>query len=419
MYNKMFIVFILVFVLPFLVFGSAQEPQARLETVYEKTFDEEIVDVVFAEDEVKVKDAKFLGWKGLADKRDNESTTILYPKVLIVKYKEAGRKLIFSNRYGDRVKTYTFPQKTTEVVVSSNEKYIGVTVPTKWSRGEHESIFKMFDSEGNLLWEIEGLGTGPYVPSTDGRLAVGEGSIEYGRAPVAFYDKNGLVKTIKKELSGFWVSFSQSCKYIAIGIPRLPRILGKIVLIDDKFNEIWVDTNAVVGGYLGIQSYIGFSPNEKYILYPVVGDRSKIFDNLLKISTLQGHAVMKVANFKCNPEYVFSKDGNKVLTLSLRDSLYFIDIQEKKVIWNINKWKSLKKPAISTTKNMDKIIIASGLENYIYIIDENGNLLKKENVKLFIGDDRPILTITDDGKKFMILEEGGKIEGFSIKGREE
>ncbi len=73
----------------------------------------------------------------------------------------------------------------------------------------------MMDLEGNIIWEIGGLETGPYYPSPDGRLAIGLPSIEALEiAPIGIYSKNGLMKSIKN-LYGRWSwTYSKDGKYI-------------------------------------------------------------------------------------------------------------------------------------------------------------------------------------------------------------
>ncbi|MCK4422075.1 hypothetical protein KAW48_09780, partial [candidate division WOR-3 bacterium] len=103
---------------------------------------------------------------------------------------------------------------------------------------------------GNVLWEIEGLGTGPYVCSPDGKYAIGEASNQIESEPISIYSNDGMIKAFRKEFAGFWTGFAEDGSYIAVGIPlEYPR--GKVVMMDDNMKTVFEDTTASIFGDVG------------------------------------------------------------------------------------------------------------------------------------------------------------------------
>ena len=89
---------------------KAIEQNIRLETIYEKTFEDTIIDAIFDTTTVSIEEAKRMGWKTYLlneeDKMENKAL-ISYPKALIVKDKESpGKKTIkFLNKNGEETQT--------------------------------------------------------------------------------------------------------------------------------------------------------------------------------------------------------------------------------------------------------------------------------------------------------------------------
>ncbi len=70
---------------------TRKEPKVDLKVVYEKTFDEPIVDVMFAEAEVTLQEAKKMGWKEDAfsmEEKAKKRVKVCYPKVIITSRRE-------------------------------------------------------------------------------------------------------------------------------------------------------------------------------------------------------------------------------------------------------------------------------------------------------------------------------------------
>ena len=180
-----------------LTVGMAYAGEAKIEliTVYEKTFDEPIVDVIFDTATITVEEAKALGWKGLEGRELGETTLITYPKILV---KEG--KIEFLDEKGSVKKIFSLLPLKGEinritVNFSKNRKFIGVVK----SRKE----FTMLNTDGDILWQtdISRVGYGwPYI-SPDGKYIVCVGDItgDCGDYFPSIWDKNGFVKGLVEE----------------------------------------------------------------------------------------------------------------------------------------------------------------------------------------------------------------------------
>lgn len=401
MYNKTFVVFILV--LPFLVFGLAQESQIRLETVYEKTFEDTIVDVVFDTATVSLEEAMKMGWKEEAfgeEERLLRKGVIFYPKVIITKDSN-GKLLKFYNYEGKRKKVLKI-KRHAEVTISQNSKYLGVTTPTKWHGGDHESKFEMIDANGNMLWEIEGLGTGPYVCSPDGKYAIGEASNQIESEPISIYSNDGMIKTFRKEFAGFWTGFAEDGSYIAVGIPlKYPR--GKVVMMDDNMKTVFEDTTASIFGDVGGGEFIKFGGN-KYVIYPKA-------DGSLSLYTSIGDLIFRKPNLgmlNC----VFSNDLKWLGVVSGYEDVYLINISKKELAWKFKR-KGMKFRSISASENFDEILVVSW-SNKIYLLDNKGNVRYEGEIPLNKTHWIPKVKLSRDGKKIAFIREKKKIEIYSF-----
>ena len=395
-----------------------QEKGIKLINVYEKSFNEPIVDVIFDTATVSIKEAKKMGWKDEAFTKEEKSKgkgKILYAKVVIFKETRHGKptKLIkFFNKDGSLKKVYKTGNYA-EVLFSENEKFIGITTPTKWYNGEHESKFTMINTEGKILWELEGLGTGPYVPSPNGKYCIGEESSEFESSPVSIYSKKGLEKVIKKNFSGFWIGFQEKENYFAIGVPmEFPK--GKILVLDSNLKVLFQDTTAAIFGDVGGGHYIAFSNTENYIAYPVV--KTEGSKGGIGVFNMSGSLLFKVyPQGRGNYKYKFSKDDKNILIYDTFGSCYFVDIRSAKILWQrIVKAKGIG--TVSVTPDFNTILVGI-YPNKISLLDKEGNILLEDEIKNFLFLHVPKVKISPKGDKFIVSDQRGTINAFYIKRR--
>jgi hypothetical protein len=79
-----------------------EETKIELIPVYEKTFDDTIVDVIFDTATVSIEEAKKMGWKEEAfskEERQKLQCSILYPKVIVIgKNERCVTELVFYSK---------------------------------------------------------------------------------------------------------------------------------------------------------------------------------------------------------------------------------------------------------------------------------------------------------------------------------
>jgi len=136
--------------------GKTQESKLTLIPVYEKTFEDTIVDVIFDTVTVTLNKAKAMGWKEEAFSEEEKAkgkVTVPYPKVVFIgtpfpmASKVKGIK--FYNQQGNLIK-YVNVQKKERVYMSPNKKYILIG---KWPDVDHPERQggKLYNSHGDIL----------------------------------------------------------------------------------------------------------------------------------------------------------------------------------------------------------------------------------------------------------------------------
>ncbi|MCX7994435.1 MAG: WD40 repeat domain-containing protein [candidate division WOR-3 bacterium] len=388
--------------------------QIELIPVYEKTFDDTIVDVIFDTATVSIDEAKRMGWKeeafSAAEKKSGRGE-IFYTKVVISK-KGKKKVLKFFDPTG-KIKNSIETGEYAEAVISQNGEYIGITTPTKWRGGDHESKFEMVDAAGRVHWALNGLGTGPYVPSPDGRLIIGSLSVEVEAAPIEIYNKNGLLKSIRKDFAGFWTGFSTDGEFIALGIPlAFPR--GKLIVLDSAIQILREDSTATLYGDVGGGYYIVFSPSNSYIVYPII--KNKLEAANIGVFDAQGKLLFRIltqgrGNYICK----FSSDERYILVADAHGSCYLIDILAKKILWQ-HIIKSQGFGAVSVNKDFNKILVCK-YPNKVYLLNEHGRLLLEDELADVTYHYVPKAAISKIGDKFVVVDRTNKIKSFVITRR--
>ncbi len=407
------IMFVLAFMIGICLSGEAKESGLKLIPVYEKTFEDTIVDVIFDTVTVTLEEAKAMGWKEEAFSEEEKAkgeSQIFYERVVVLK-KGKKKEVLFYGSNG-KIKKSKLTGDYAEVVISQNERYIGITTPTKWYRGEHESRFEMYDVDGNLLWQMEGLGTGPYIPSPDGRLAVGEPSIEVENAPIEIWNKKGLVKKIEKEFSGFWLSFSQDGTYMGIGIPLdydTPK--GKLIVFDKGLKTLEEDTTLAIFGDVDGGQYISFSSRKKYIVYPVIYGGIKILDLFNKSSSY----INFTSKGRGNSKFYFDKNDQHLLVGYADGTCCLINLKggEKQWEYIVNR-KS--RGTILTDENLNNVLIAV-YPNEFCFLNSKGNVIMIQKIENINFPYIPKLNMSSDKSKIILLSKQKSVKCFKLKRR--
>ena len=286
------IMFVLVFMIGICLSGEEKESGIKLIPVYEKTFEDTIVDVIFDTATVSLDKAKAMGWKEEAFNEEEKAkgkVTITYPCVLITK-----DKISFLDKGGKEKKTISrlvkgvkwegkqgvkIGEGVIKVRKSKGGEYLGVVIPREGSLlGEGiKGDFVMYRKDGKEMWRLEGvyLSDGNIIPSPNGEYAIGLPPAEYPAGAPYIYTCEGMEELKVKEWDNGWkdgyavedFDFSMDGRYLVVGIYKFPvRDNGFLVLFDGKGKEIWkISTDKGV-------SYVKISNSGKYIAV-IVTDR--------------------------------------------------------------------------------------------------------------------------------------------------
>jgi len=406
------IMFVLVFMIGICLSGEAKESGIKLIPVYEKTFEDTIVDVIFDTVTVTLKEAKAMGWKEEAFSEEEKArgrVKIDYAKIIIFK-KKTREYIGFFDWRGKEVKKYiTKPDAI--ALVSLNGKFIGITTPIECSKGECETRFTMMTDKGDVIWEIEGLGTGPYEPSPDGKWAIGLPSVEVAEAPLEIYNKNGLFKKIENPYGIIEYCFSNDGEYLAISVGESSvwwNPEGYLMWMNSSGEIIWKAENLNVWNMY-------FSPGSKYLCFKSAKDSVSMILNVFRIANRTN-----IANFglgKGKLYYFFPSNENNLLVANgIEKRLYLLNIVENKIRWQVNMKEGTPR-TVMATEGLDKIVVGA-YPNKVYIFDKNGELLVDETLPERFFMRWPRLKISQDGKRIIYAGRSGKLVAKMLKGGE-
>jgi len=192
------IMFVLVFMIGICLSGESKESGIKLIPVYEKTFEDTIVDVIFDTVTVTLKEARALGWKTeIMSEREkkNGKVKILYHKVLFrgkgghqgLRKMVLNGEIVFLSREGKVLNKVSVSRKY-RVIWSENGKYILKAKDyNEFDKSWQGAV--LYDWDGNVIWKKnEGIFT---AVSNDGYTATGFVSPTGDYYPFIIYDSKG------------------------------------------------------------------------------------------------------------------------------------------------------------------------------------------------------------------------------------
>jgi len=263
MYRRLILI---IFIIGFALLGATQESQIKLQTVFEQTFEDTIVDVIFDTATVSLEKAKAMGWKEEAftlTEKANGKITIPYPCVLITK-----EKVSFLDKEGKEKKSIKMLVEGVKwegkegvhigkgrinVSKSKNGEYLALAIPregTTLGEGEKGDL-AIYRKDGKEMWEIEDvyLSAGYIIPSPNGKYAITLPPEEYPAGAPAFYSKEGIKYLKVREWNNGWkrgyavedFDFSEDGKYVVTAIYDFPTgNVGYIGMFDERGRDMWI-----------------------------------------------------------------------------------------------------------------------------------------------------------------------------------
>jgi hypothetical protein len=167
------------------------KPEIELVPVYEKTFDEPIVDVIFDTATVTLEEALRMGWKeeGFSSEgKKRGKIKISYPKVVLIgETRDEIKEMVFYDKKGREVKSI-FVDSRNNVITSNSGRFLLIATYYDEYRTE-KGDGTLLDWHGNMVWEKE---KGYFTSvSDDGYTAEGFVSPSGDLVPFTLYNPKG------------------------------------------------------------------------------------------------------------------------------------------------------------------------------------------------------------------------------------
>ena len=324
----------------------ADEAKIELVPVYEKTFDEPIVDVIFDTATVSIEEAKKMGWKEEAfseEERQKGTARVCYPRVIFVSeayypdgaYRTEAR---IYDKEGNLLKRIKTRHHKENLIFSTNGRYILKArlfqeFEPSWKGGA------LYRNDGTKLWEKGEDGGFPRAVSNLGYVAALTylwSSVEFGDYTI--FDLNGQkLNVIENPYEGViegraMVKFSQDGEHLLVGFAD--RYANSQFILTTKTGEVvWQEEYPYTFyDYEVIKRYGIAALFEKYLWGPDALIDLKTYisfidwqGNLRWISPLEirGDKLIKI-----------SKDQKRVYAMSSEGSLMCLKLDDGKILWH-------------------------------------------------------------------------------------
>jgi len=402
-----------------------QTGKVNLKVVYEKTFDEPIVDVIFDTATVSIEEAKKVGWKEGAfteEEKAKGKVLISYPKVIFV---SQGRELIWygparrSSYYTKEIRFYDRNGKIINrlslkefgekyVYLSPQQKYILIAkIPTEWAPGYSGGI--LYDIDGNKIWEIEG----PTPIAVSDECYAVAAYLDWQIPPKPggdfyVYDSKGkLLRTIenpmKEKTAPLFAEYSKDGEYaiLVFAMPTFPPT--ELILITKAGKIIW---KKELSKYR-FTPHRGSNEEIDILPYKVIGLSGGIiidWEGNLKWERTSNWGGIRGCTFSQNEQNFYIYGANR---------LYSLNIDNGKNIWeHTQHWDSEDKVLKFVEMfEIHQYIGIKGHPNKIFIFESKTGKLKTEveysDTQIFLTQYNGHIFVIDTGHKKIL---GLKIE---------
>lgn len=373
--------------------ASIQEPEIKIEKIFERTFDEDIEDVVFGKAKMTVKKAIAIGYKGLEKERPDKEIEVDYPKVI-----KTNNKVVWLNKNGGKVKELSLEKygKPYEIdgVHYFNESKILHSGRILIENKVYGNLFNLFayDDQGNFIWSRYNTSILPQISESEKYIITGKAN------------KVILCKISGEELWSREISQSFQFATFVKGKGNEYIILfekDKVTLVDIYGNTEWVENIEINTLPLSITDVLS-TRNCEIVMYTCIKPARNIdelneevyvlyaFNHLGKLTW----APKKTIGFKSRwHKFKISSDSKYLAGLTLWDNVWVMDINTGEIIWK----KDLKNFNINIKNknyNLDlsedgKYLILTGIvkkskigksekDDFILLSGQSGKILKRD-----------------------------------------
>ncbi|MCK4235291.1 PQQ-binding-like beta-propeller repeat protein [candidate division WOR-3 bacterium] len=418
--------------------ATQEDPKMELQVVYEKTFTDPIVDVIFGEVEVTLDEAKRIGWKEDAfteKKRTNERVKIFYPKVVITSRKEGidypgepegemrAKEIKFYDKDGKLMKTVLAGHR---LLRSENGRYL--VVANLFGDGYDKQGKYIFHDGGGLIYnwngdEIGQIPSGNIIQVSDKGYVLGEWIV---------YDSSGRkTGSLETDIPEEYMSCEVNCSKMSRNGEYIVTVLSMFgpkealyILWDNTGRILWKkEFPFEVSGSMPLShsiieniSIVGKAYTKSGVCIVMIDWDGKLLWNTK--STTGG-------NFRSK----FSHDNKKVFIISSRGYVLCVDTFSGKIRWQHKAdWSKMTIAINHQDKGYhydkllllktDEIIAARSLVGYrrplasgvVFIDAETGKLLLEASQYQNVAD------LTTKNNFFFIIEKH-KVTGNVIAWR--
>jgi hypothetical protein len=412
---------------------SEETPEIKLTAVYEKTFDEPIVDVIFDTATVSIGEATTMGWKEAFLEKMKDREALTYPSVLITnneikflevngKKKKSISRIVEGVEWKDKQGTHIGEGKI-KVSKSKNGKYLALAIPKEGSslgEGEKGNLV-IYEKDGKELWRIENvyLSNGYIVPSPNGKYAISLPPEEYRAGFPYYYSEKGNVELKVKRWEDGWkkgyavseYAFSENGDYLIMGGFNTHNYGEPFILMfDANGNNLWVKMCKY-----GINDL--FFVNDSYIIVSQKQpDINKCNFSLLKIS---GEIVWESKEVLPFGDYGYYIDNKRELKIAFgikgrniyHNYLYGVNLANGKIEQIVK---------VEMKDRLKRILLITG--NTIYVEGEK-NIYQIEAVRskspelkvLFKGEEPLISSNLWQGKIGLVTSRHIELQDFTNK----
>ncbi|KPJ71233.1 hypothetical protein AMJ52_08795 [candidate division TA06 bacterium DG_78] len=416
-----------------------EKPKIELSVVYEKTFDDTVVDVIFDTATVSIEEAKQMGWKeGALTIEDKAKGKVLvsYPKVVFVsRGRELGwyvpesqgssyyvKELRFYDKYSrlQRKLDIRFEEGFEFIHLSPQKKYILVSkMPSEYN--PEYSGGSLYDCVGKRIWEI--AGPTPIAVSDEGYAVAAHLDWQVPPNPGGdfyIYDSEGkLISTIenpdKNKTSPLFGEYSKDGDYAVISF-HAGTVPPTIFLLITKEGKILWQKELPENSFPGRSEEIDILPNKG------IGVTNAFFINW------QGNLKWKYSlNLGGNKGCIFSQDEMRFYVYTTYGYLYSFDVYSGSIIWEHREpWSPQGIPRlidkvpwfVEMQEQAQYIVVKGAITNWtswhsskVFLFDSRTGELKIE----IEYPDKKIFLSSHNGIIFVIDAANNKVEGLKIE----
>ncbi|HEC77797.1 MAG TPA: hypothetical protein ENI34_01470 [candidate division WOR-3 bacterium] len=420
--------------------GAVQnEPKVRLKVVYEKTFDEEILDVIFDTATVAIEEAKQMGWKEEAFSEEEKAkgkVLVSYPKVVFI---SRGRRI--SRLPAERGNSYNAKELpiydrdgrvVNKIVLkdygeeytrfSPMRKFITVgKMPQEW-RPDY-SGGTLYDNNGRIIWEIEGPAEPTALAVSDEGYVIA-GRVDWMNGPPTrggdfyVYDPRGArIATIenpdKRRLASLLANFSKDGNYALLCFSPEEAQPAVFVLISKEGKILWKKEIACIHS-----RWVGETD-----VFPKKGVIGCIYKGGLQLfyvdwnGNLRWLAPLTASGYACCR---FAQDGKRVYASSSKGYLWCFDLNTGRTIWRHKEpWSPPvegkrgvpEAPEFVELYELGQNIVVNATYKVLVFDSKTGKLVAETEY----GKDTRIFLSPHNGRIFVVDVKGKRVLGLEVK----